>query len=222
MLWSPSPFGSRWSHQTQEPPSEFLPAALGIPQGASRRSGSAAVRALLIVVVGGGRCQAGIAVDRAGAVPQCEVDIDGWCADQAQEQVTEVAGEPGLGEIVASALHDVGGELRWCVDGKAIVEEDDVAQEQAADLRVVGRADWFAPVVADATPHLRQVFNSIGVAEELPRFGDSQAGEAAVKPPPTTRLCGAWVLKRRVRLPRGHQQPGSGVAAGGPACRAQA
>jgi hypothetical protein len=36
------PFEPEVSHQTQEPPSEFLPAALGIQQGASRRTGSAA------------------------------------------------------------------------------------------------------------------------------------------------------------------------------------
>src|ERR1700730_11296646 len=45
MLWSPSPFRIQVSHQTHEPPSEFLPAIPGIQQGASRRSGSAAVRA---------------------------------------------------------------------------------------------------------------------------------------------------------------------------------
>jgi hypothetical protein len=37
----PFTFQIQVSHQTQEPPSEFLPAALGIQQGASRRSGSA-------------------------------------------------------------------------------------------------------------------------------------------------------------------------------------
>jgi hypothetical protein len=34
MLWSPSPFGIRVSHQTQEPPSEFPPAT---PGDAARR-----------------------------------------------------------------------------------------------------------------------------------------------------------------------------------------
>ena len=38
----PFTFRIQVSHQTQEPPSEFLPAALGIQQGASRRIGSAA------------------------------------------------------------------------------------------------------------------------------------------------------------------------------------
>jgi hypothetical protein len=38
----PFTFRIQVSHQTQEPPSEFLPAAPGIQQGASRRSGSAA------------------------------------------------------------------------------------------------------------------------------------------------------------------------------------
>jgi hypothetical protein len=41
----PFTFRIQVSHQTQEPPSEFLPAALGIQQGASRRSASADVRA---------------------------------------------------------------------------------------------------------------------------------------------------------------------------------
>ena len=45
MLWSPSGF-RRWVSQAiQEPPSEFLPAAPGIQQGASRRSAHAADRA---------------------------------------------------------------------------------------------------------------------------------------------------------------------------------
>jgi hypothetical protein len=38
MLLSPSPFRIQVSHQTQEPPSEFLPAAPGIQQGAARRT----------------------------------------------------------------------------------------------------------------------------------------------------------------------------------------
>ena len=41
----PFTFRIQVSHQTQELPSEFLPAALGIQQGASRRSGHAADRA---------------------------------------------------------------------------------------------------------------------------------------------------------------------------------
>src|SRR5258706_16165584 len=41
----PFTFRIQVSHQTQEPPSEFLPAALGIQQGASRRIASAAERA---------------------------------------------------------------------------------------------------------------------------------------------------------------------------------
>ena len=43
----PFTFRIQVSHQTQEPPSEFLPAAPGIQQGASRRSESAADRARL-------------------------------------------------------------------------------------------------------------------------------------------------------------------------------
>jgi hypothetical protein len=42
MLLSPSPFRIQVSHQTQEPPSEFLPAAPGIQQGAARRTSFAA------------------------------------------------------------------------------------------------------------------------------------------------------------------------------------
>jgi hypothetical protein len=38
MLRSPITFRIRVSHQAQEPPSESLPAELGIQQGASRRS----------------------------------------------------------------------------------------------------------------------------------------------------------------------------------------
>src|SRR6266508_5371420 len=38
MLRSPFTFRIEVSHQTQEPPSEFLPATLGIRQSASRRS----------------------------------------------------------------------------------------------------------------------------------------------------------------------------------------
>lgn len=45
MLLSPSPFRIQVSHQTQEPPSEFLPAASGIQQGAARRTAHADDRA---------------------------------------------------------------------------------------------------------------------------------------------------------------------------------
>jgi hypothetical protein len=40
MLLSPLAFRPQVSHQTQEPPSKFLPAELGIQQGASRRTTS--------------------------------------------------------------------------------------------------------------------------------------------------------------------------------------
>jgi hypothetical protein len=47
----PFTFRIQVSHQTQKPPSEFLPAAPGIQQGASRRSASAAIRAVSLAPV---------------------------------------------------------------------------------------------------------------------------------------------------------------------------
>src|SRR5215216_1689134 len=62
----PFTFRIQVSHQTQEPSSEFLPAALGIQQGASRRSGSAAHRAPFVSALRTGPAPAVRRVTRTG------------------------------------------------------------------------------------------------------------------------------------------------------------
>jgi hypothetical protein len=69
-----------------------------------------------------------------------EVHGVGGAAEQPVEQRAEVAGHLRLGEVVALALDDVGGEVRRWVGRRVSREEGGVADEQASDRRVlVGR-----------------------------------------------------------------------------------
>jgi len=70
------------------------------------------------------------------------------------------------------------GELRRRFRNSTGREEADVADEQAADHRVLADPDRGPPVPADPRPHLRDAGNPVRLAESLK------------KPPPTSLLCG--------------------------------
>src|SRR6185437_10470762 len=98
------------------------------------------------------RLEAGITINRTLPVPwRGEVDFHG-SAGQAVEEIDEVAGIPLVGKVVSLALDDVGGEVRWRFGAGVGVEESGVADEDAADDRVLAWRD--RPVGADGVAHL--------------------------------------------------------------------
>src|SRR5690242_17688700 len=96
--------------------------------------------------------EAGVTVNRTLPVPwRGEVDLHGG-ARQAVEEIDEVAGVALVGEVVSFALDDVRGEVRWRFGAGVGVEEPGVADEDAADDRVLAWRD--RPVGADGVAHL--------------------------------------------------------------------
>ena len=71
------------------------------------------------------------------------------------------------------------GELRRRVRNSTGREEADVADEQAADHRVLAGPDRGPPVPADPRPHLLNAGDPVGLAEELPGLGDPQPRRVA-------------------------------------------
>jgi hypothetical protein len=100
-------------------------------------------------------------------------------AENQLQQVGEVRCHRGVGQIVALALHGVARELGRRVRRAVVWEEPDVADEQAADYRVLADPDRGTPLPAD------------------PRTGPSQPpGNLAITPP----TC-AMAYQRAVRSP---------------------
>jgi len=67
-------------------------------------------------------------------------------AQSPLQDVREVSRYRRVGQVVALALHDVGGELRRRVRNGIVGEQADVADEQAADHRVLAGPDRGPPV----------------------------------------------------------------------------
>ena len=61
-------------------------------------------------------------------------------------------------------------------------KEPDVSYEQAADNRILSRADRNAAVGRDTGSYLFHAGGPVGLAEELPCLGDSQPRRVAEKP----------------------------------------
>ena len=97
---------------------------------------------------------------------------------------------------------------------RVVREEPDVADEQAADHRVLADADRGTPVPADPRPHLLHAGDPVSLAEELPCLGDPKprrVAEEASADHPVVRVVGL----EEERLARG-QDPELAGAAGLP------
>ena len=105
------------SHQTQEPPSEFLPAALGIQQGASRRTGSAALSLLVFMVVGDAPlCMTAFSAPVADAPPTDQLVV----APPTDQLVVRAAVAAFLGRYRGQSRVHTDSDLRvflhWCTE----------------------------------------------------------------------------------------------------------
>ncbi|MGA5760919.1 hypothetical protein [Nonomuraea bangladeshensis] len=87
------------------------------------------------------RGQPRISVDRAVAVPRLG-QIDGDADADSVQQVVEVVGGRVIREVVAFALHDVGGEVRGRSGVSIVGEEEDVADDDAADDGSATDGSW--------------------------------------------------------------------------------
>ena len=102
-----------------------------------------------------------------------EVEFECTIEEQLQK-IREIPRDGGVCHVVALALDDVGGEAWGRVREWVGREEAHIADEQAADHRVLAGPIGVPPVVADAGSHLLQVGDPVGLAEELPGLGDPQ------------------------------------------------
>jgi hypothetical protein len=102
-------------------------------------------------------------------------------AQSQLQYVREILCHRRIGHVVTLALHDVAGELRRRVRNSIVREEPDVADEQAADHRILAGSDRVAAVPADPRPHLLHAGDPVRLAEELPGLGDPQPRRIAEK-----------------------------------------
>ncbi|HZO67775.1 MAG TPA: hypothetical protein VFB74_22485 [Kribbellaceae bacterium] len=86
------------------------------------------------------------------------------------------------GQVVALALHDVGGKVGRRVGRRVRRKEDRVPYEDATDHRVLAGAHRLPPVVTDPCPHLLKAGGAVALAEQLPSLGRPQSRESAVEP----------------------------------------
>jgi hypothetical protein len=111
-------------------------------------------------------------------------------------EVAEVTAVPLLAHVVGLALDDVGAEVGRRVKGQVIGEKCHVADEDAANHRILAGSAGLAAVVRDPVHHLLKLTAPLAGPS---RSQASEAGSRAAppkNPPPTTRLCGACVLKK--------------------------
>jgi hypothetical protein len=114
-----------------------------------------------------------VAEHRPGLVPGlAEVEFDRRAKHELHE-VPEVARNACVGHVVGLPLDDVRGEARGRVVGEIIGKKRHVANEHAADLRVLAGCYRLSPVMGDARAHLIQIGHAIRQAEHLPRLRDA-------------------------------------------------
>jgi hypothetical protein len=97
------------------------------------------------------RGQARVGEDRPRPVPWlAEIHVHDSAQSPAQD-LAEVGCHQRVREVVALPLDDVGSEPWWWFHDQAVREEPDVTYEQAADNRILVRADRLTPVAPDTS-----------------------------------------------------------------------
>jgi hypothetical protein len=116
-----------------------------------------------------------IAEYRAGAAPRLTQVQVRRRAEQESEQLPEVRRYGRVGKVVALALHDARGEARRRRESGVLGEEPRIADEDAADLRVL--ASSHRAIAGDLRPHLPQARRTVPAPTTTP--GSTQAARPA-------------------------------------------
>jgi hypothetical protein len=131
-----------------------------------------------------------VTAHRPWPVPRlAEVQLYYGAEDHAQ-QLDEIRRDRGVRQVVALALDDVGREPGRRRQEDLFGAEADVPHKQAADDRVLPRADRGAPVAADAGPHPLHGGAPLAWPKNSHASETFSRAESLKNPPPTTLLCG--------------------------------
>jgi hypothetical protein len=157
------------------------------------------------------RSQPRVTEHGTGPVPGlAEVQLDRGAESQPQD-VREVPCHGGVGHVVAFALHDVGCELRRRVGDGAGREEADVADEQAADHRVLTASDRgrrYRPIRARISAMLATPFAS----PKNSHASETRRRAESLKKPPADQLVVREVGLEEERLAGGQDPELAGTA----------
>src|SRR5664280_3139712 len=101
--------------------------------------------------------------------------------EQTAQQLVEVLRPARVRQVVALALHHVGGKLRRWLDGLSGREEPDIADEDASDDRILTGPDDFVSVLTDSRAHLGEAVRAVVLAEQFPSLGNPKRRKLAVE-----------------------------------------